>query len=242
MTEVAERLSEARRAGRAAALVAADIPATQSAAYGQSLAQMQEIAAWKIGGANPWSRRVFNNSEVFVGPLHPREVALGGDNLSLAGLNRPLAEPEVMLQIADLAATTPAGQFSHMALGFEIPAAVLPEELKPLLNAQICDRAGAGLLWITAVERFEAARFAAPFDITLRHNDDAPATGGSANIIGGPLGAAAELLALAPRHGLPLLPGQWIASGGLCPAVAVAAGDRLELAAWDQVISLRFDG
>ncbi|MFP4273714.1 MAG: hypothetical protein ACLFRU_01710 [Paracoccaceae bacterium] len=43
--------------------------------------------------------------------------------------------------------------------------------------------------------------------------------------------AAAEFLALARRHGAPLEAGQWIASGGLNPAVAIKPGDSLRFAA-----------
>ena len=56
--------------------------------------------------------------------LHPEELILDSASVSLAGLVGPLAEPEVMLEIADPKAKTPEMQFSRMALGLELPAAV----------------------------------------------------------------------------------------------------------------------
>ncbi|MDA7967120.1 hypothetical protein, partial [Ruegeria sp.] len=69
-------LTQARAAGEPAGLAAGDIPDAISDAYVISLTQMQSVAAWKIGGANPWSKQVFNNADSFFGPLHPNELFL----------------------------------------------------------------------------------------------------------------------------------------------------------------------
>ena len=99
---------------------------------------------------------------------------------------------------------------------------------------------GAGALWIGAVRDFDASALETPFTSTFTHNGGAPITGRSTNVKGGPLGAAREFLMLARRYGLPVLPGQWIATGGLNPAVAVTPGDQVGFAALGDQVSVAF--
>lgn len=236
MEQLVAALTQAREAGKPAMITTADLPETPQEAYAVSRAQVGDVAAWKIGGANPWSRKVFDNKEVFFGPLHPHEVFLERDTMPLGGLVAPLAEPEVMLEIADWTTEAPTERFSRMGLGFEIPAAVLPESLKPELLGQIVDRAGAGGLWIGAIQPFDAVALDRELTVQMTHNGGAPTAGSSANVIGSPLGAAAEFLTLARRYDMPVARGQWIATGGLCPAVPVRSGDRLTLrSAWGEI-------
>ena len=240
--QCAAALKQARMECRPAELTKPELPGTIAEAYGVSRSQVEEAAAWKIGGANPWSRKVFQNKEVFVGPLHPREVFMDVGRLPLAGLVSPLAEPEIMLEIGEWESADPAVCFRRMGLGFEIPAAVLPEALRPELTGQIADRAGAGALWITAIHPFNYSRLEREVKVQMALNGGAPTAGTSANVIGGPLGAAHEFFSLAKRYSLPVQRGQWIATGGLCPAVPVKAGDRLTLVAWGKELMLYFDG
>ncbi|KIC36435.1 hypothetical protein [Leisingera sp. ANG-M7] len=236
MLQLADVLQAARTQVKAARIAPEDLPPTAAAAYAVARQQAPQPAAWKIGGANPWSRQVFENAEVFFGPLAASEVAIETETLSLAGLHAPLAEPEIMLELGgDPAADMP---FSQMGLGFEIPASVLPEALKGKLAGQMADRAGAGALWISAVRPFEAEKFQAQFAASFRRNNEPAGEGGSANIIGGPLGAAQEFLQLARSYGMPLKEGQWVATGGLCPAIPAVAGDRLECSAMGMRVTL----
>ena len=236
-----EALNSARVAGQEAAIALTDLPATPEQAYAVSRSQIRDAAAWKIGGANPWSRKIFNNQEIFFGPLHEQELVSGTDTLSLQGLLAPLAEPEVMLEIADWSATTPVARFSRMALGFEIPATVLPQDLKPELMGQIADRAGAGALWLTGIRAFDLACFEHPLLVEMLLNGQDPIPGSTENVISGPLGAAAEFMSLALRYDMPLASGQWIATGGLCPAVPVRPGDHLALRSTWGAITLQLD-
>ncbi len=232
MKKISKKLLQARRDGKPALLHVSNLPESEAAAYVVSLEQMTEIAAWKIGGANPWSRAVFKNTEIFFGPLHPHEVFFEGDRLSVGNLLTPVAEPEVMLEIGDLHSNCLSERFPRMGLGFEIPATVLPDNLKPHSIAQICDRGGAGALWVSAIQAFNEDVLTRRFEVSLSKNATALALGSNENVVNGPLGAAVEFLNLAARHKMPVTAGQWIATGGLCPAVPVAASDVLELDAW----------
>lgn len=222
-------LARARREARPAAIDRNDLPHSEAEAYAIAFAQTPRVAAWKIGGANPWSRRVFNNSRVFFGPLHPGEVSVGTADLPVSSLVNPLAEPELALQLADPHGATPEQRFSQMAMCFEIPSTVLPDDLKPILVGQICDRAGSGALWISKPVPFSAARIEAGLDITMRLNNEKPSEGDSGQVIGGPLQAATDFLEQALALGAPLESGQWVATGGMIPAISVSAGDVLAL-------------
>ena len=234
-----EALKQARSSGRSAFLKATDLPDDTSEAYAISFAQVRDIAAWKIGGANPWSQSIFNNSEIFFGPLRPNEVFLEDTVVSVQNLQTPLAEPEIMLELAE---THVEGvmEFSRMAIGFEIPASVMPERLKPMLSGQIVDRAGAGALWIAGIRPFERSALQQVFSSYTWFNEDEIIIGSSANLPGGPLGVAEEFLRLATHFGAPLRSGQWLATGGLSPAVPVFAGDKLRVQTlcWDVSLSL----
>ncbi|MEM8541563.1 MAG: hypothetical protein AAGF25_11480, partial [Pseudomonadota bacterium] len=153
----------------------------------------------------------------------------------LKGLNAPLAEPEIMLELASSGAHDQKLGFSRMAIGFEIPASVLPDDLKPVLIGQVVDRAGAGVLWIADVRPFDRAILEMDFSSRVVLNNDKVSLGHSSNVLGGPVGAAEDFLQLAVLQGAPLSAGQWIATGGLSPAVPVSAGDCLRVSAlhWD---------
>lgn len=229
------RLATARAAGRAAAFDPAALPGDVGAAYAAVLAATPPaaVAAWKIGGANPWSQAVFGNHELFFGPLLRGEVRGARDTSDrgpypLAGLVAPLAEPEILLELGPWPGRADTPLFSRMALGFEIPASVLPAAARPVLAGQVLDRAGAGGLWIGAAEPFDGARLAADFPVRLRVGGGPAREGRSASVIAGPVGSALLFLGQALRRGAVLRQGQWIATGGLVPAVPIAAGDQLE--------------
>lgn len=233
-------LEQARLSGTSASLEAHHLPEDNATAYTIGLAQVDAVAAWKIGGANPWSRAVFNNDKIFFGALHHREVFVETPDLSIAGLNAPLAEPEIMLEIADWRSDDPLQRFSRMGIGFEIPASVLPDALKPQLNGQIVDRAGAGALWIAGACPLDLTCLAQDFPAQVWQNETPLDQGNSGNIIGGILGAANEFIDLANHYSAPIAQGQWIATGGLCPSVSVKPGDKLRVKAlaWDLQVSL----
>ncbi len=238
MAELLGELKAAREQKREAKVSSADLPQSLSEAYAWILPQASQAVAWKIGGANPWSRAVFSNTEVFFGPLMSSELLVETAELSLAGLHAPLAEPEMMLRLGDLGAEAPGCLFDKIGFGFEIPASVLPEPAKGELTGQIIDRAGAGALWVGGVQPFAEEWFSSDFESEFRHNDGELVGGGSRNIIGGPLGAAREFVRLAKTHGYVLKPGQWIASGGLSPAVSVSPGDRLTFVALGKTVQV----
>ncbi|MFE3836210.1 hypothetical protein [Pseudogemmobacter sonorensis] len=236
-----QEIAAARREGRVAAIAAEALPARLETAYALALAGLapEQVAGWKIGGANPWSQAAFGNDEPFFGALLEGEVFVGAGALALTGLVSPLAEPEVMLELADLPDAGGRARFSRMALGFEIPASVLNAEAKARLTGQVVDRAGAGLLWIGPPRPFEAQALEG-LAVRFGKSDESRSEGSVANVIGHPLGAAQAMMKVALRHGAPLRAGQWIATGGLCRALPVGTGDSLVLDSDFGRLTLRF--
>jgi 2-keto-4-pentenoate hydratase len=235
MTDIMAVLRGARDAARVADLEADSLPGTVAEAYEMVLPTIAMPAAWKIGGANPWSQKVFGNADPFFGALSAEEVVMEPDTVPLARLVSPLAEPEIALEIGD--PEDPGALFSRMGLSIEVPASVLPDAAKPRLTGQIADRAGAGALWIGAVGPFDPQAFSDDFETEFVHNDADPVIGRASNVLfGGPLGAARRFLDLARDHGAPVFSGQWIATGGLTPAVPVSAGDSIAFSALGRTV------
>ena len=170
MSNVLAAIRDARVTGTVAEASVADLPESVDAAYALVAQQLPDVAAWKIGGANPWSQKIFGNTDVFFGGLASEELYVDTREVPLSGLCAPLAEPEIMLEIKD----PEAGSFGRMALGFEIPASVLPAELKSTLTGQICDRAGAGAIWIGAFSPFDEAALEVSFVSEFTLNDEPP--------------------------------------------------------------------
>lgn len=239
MKNIQKALKTARRACQEA-VFSDELPEALSDAYASVLETGEKVAAWKIGGANPWSRRVFANDEVFFGPLFDAEVIHQNPDLDLSGLFSPLAEPEISLRINDPEATDFGKAFDALALSLEIPASVLPADRKSQLAGQIMDRAGAGALWIGPLLDMPLNSLSEQFETSFWHNDNPAIVGHSANILPSLTGAAMEFLSLAKRYEMPLEHGQWVASGGLNPAVAVQPGDVIRFEALGAEISVTF--
>lgn len=234
-------LQAARREGRQASVEVADLPDDLAEAYRLAfgLIPPEDVAAWKIGGANPWSQAAFGNTVPFFGALSRRELILGSTPVDLTGLVSPLAEPEIMLELGSLPDGEGNAVFSRMGLGVEIPASVLPDAAKKTLAGQIVDRAGAGLIWVGDIRPYDASLLD---KVVLRFGKAGAelAEGGSHNVIGGPLGATKAFLKLAGSLAAPLSPGQWIATAGLVKAVPVTGGDSVTILAGEKRIHIPF--
>jgi 2-keto-4-pentenoate hydratase len=234
-------LSAARAEGVTATLTDSDLPKTLDEAYAIALdgVSAETVSAWKIGGVNPWSHAVFENTEPFYGALWQHEVATTGHAFSLDGLVAPLAEPEICLELGTWPPRADGPLFTRMAIGLEIPATVLPEAIKTCLACQVLDRAGAGGLYIGEAVPFDGDRLAADFLARYRLSGEDWREGRARHVFGGPLGSALLFLGQALHRSAPLRSGQWIATGGLVPAARVETGDRIEAEAAGLSLNLK---
>lgn len=230
LEDLSQKLRDARSAGREADVALSELPDNLADAYRFALSTVEDMAgAWKLGGVNPWSQRMFANTELFFGPLAANEVFHNTKEMPVSNLNQPLAEVEIALKIGNWPPNDATPLFTEMAIAVEIPATVLPQPAKGTLLGQVSDRAGAGALWLGEPQAFDATLLMSPIAIELCHDGGVTQEGSSSNILATPLGAAFEFLALTLKYGVPLRQGQWIATGGLCPASPVAANSTLTI-------------
>lgn len=235
-------LEAARREARIANVAASDLPETipDTYAFALSLIHESEVAAWKIGGANPWSQAAFANIEPFFGALKKDELFMETYSVSLAGLYEPLAEPEIMLEIGSLPDAHGNATFTRMGLGLEIPASVLPDDAKQRLTGQIADRAGAGLIWVGKIVPFDASALEG-FTLKFGRVGGVLCEGGSHNIVSGPAAAVRSFLRIAKSIGAPLAQGQWVATGGLAKAIRIAPGDEVIIETPNMCLKVMFE-
>jgi 2-keto-4-pentenoate hydratase len=221
-------LEAARREARVANIAVSDLPENihEAYAFAFSLIEESEVAAWKIGGANPWSQAAFGNTDPFFGALKKDELFLETHSIPLAGLYEPLAEPEIMLEIGSLPDAQGNATFTRMGLGVEIPASVLPDVAKQRLIGQIVDRAGAGLIWVGDIVPFDASALEG-FTLKFGKVGGELSEGGSHNVVWGLAEAVRSFLRIAKSIGAPLEQGQWIATAGLVKAIRIAPGDEV---------------
>ena len=240
LKNLAAKLRRARSAVELAVIESDDLPTRIEEAYTTALDSVDQVSAWKIGGASTWSRAALGADHIFFGPLTAFEVFKETKTLEISHLFKPLCEPEVMLEIGDPDAEDPIGQFTRFALGFEIPASVLPDWAKESLVGQVADRAGAGALWIGPSRALDPNLLTAHFDGEFCLNREEHYSANSEGLIGGPLGVAQDFLDLAKKQSIQVEAGQWIATGGLVPAVCVKPGDQVLFTALSDAVSVRF--
>jgi 2-keto-4-pentenoate hydratase len=230
---LASKLTTARAQSTVVDISQDELPRKLPDAYAVGLEQCPEVAAWKLGGVNEWSQKVFDNARPFFGPLSPVEVHVGSESVPIGHLVSPLAEPEVAVQLG-----TPdndSGRLSLAALGLavEIPASVLPDGPKALLCGQISDRAGAGALWIRPVEQADTGLINDEIEVSFRLNHQNADQCSSTQVLGGIITVLNSFFDQAEAYGITLKPGQWIATGGLVPAKPVVPGDEITLEGLD---------
>lgn len=234
-------LQTARREVRVANVAVDQLPADLADAYRFAFTLMaaDDVAAWKIGGANPWSQAAFGNSDPFFGALSRNELLINTPSVDISTLYQPLAEPEIMLEIGSLPDDEGRATFSRIGLGVEIPASVLPDDAKQQLSGQIVDRAGAGLIWVGNIQPFNEKMLGG---LTVRFGkiSEDLTEGGSHNVVNGAAGAVQAFLRIAKALGAPLAQGQWIATAGLVKAISVSPGDTVVVETPDGHLEIPF--
>lgn len=180
-------------------------------------------AGWKLGGTNHASRAAFGVSEGYFGPIDRDEMLItpaAAPGFALAELK---GEVEVALRLGPDGETADA-----WAVVLEMPSSPIRNLPGAGVAALVADRCAAGALLLGPVRPGPAPDLAAA-RFVQELNGQAAATGGMSDLVAPPAVLLAEFVALARRHAMPLVPGQWVATGGITPCIPYAPGDRLRV-------------
>ena len=237
---LARELLNARTGSREADITVAQLPLSEREAYGIAISQCPKVAAWKLGGVNPWSQKVFANKEAFFGPLSAAELFLETREVSIDHLVGPLAEPELAVQIGDWQSSDPRAQIQAIGIGVEVPASVLPAAPKGELLGQITDRAGAGCLWIGCIQDCDDRVLTEQIEIEVAFGGEEPVECSTATLLGGVRSVLASFRRQARDLAMPVQRGQWIATGGLCPARPAHPGLGIAVSGLGSVAGFKF--
>jgi 2-keto-4-pentenoate hydratase len=208
------------------ALSRADLPETLEAAY-RALAAFQAAepdlwGGWKIGGSNHASRAALGVDRPCYGALMRAEIAAE----PAAAPPRPLPELKGEVEIALRIDSSGAG-FDAWCVALEMPASAIADLPGLGVVALVADRCAAGALLLGPPQSGSLPGPSARFG--QRINGTPRAEAGLEALVATPPSILAEFLAMARGHGAPVVPGHWVATGGITPCLAYAPGDRVEV-------------
>lgn len=194
---------------------AVDLPLTLDAAY-QAMAHAligRTPGGWKLGGTNAATQEAFATKTLYCGPLLTDQIVQPFQTSdAYQNLLSPVFEPEISVCLATI---DPGSDqlFSVAKWSLEIPNSALTHDDGPDLIALIADHCAPGLLLLGGD--------AAPSiqqDLSLFIDGRKVETGSTAWLVSPLDQIVRDFLTLAQRYDLPIEPGQWVATGGLCPA------------------------
>lgn len=186
-------------------------------------------AAWKLGGTTASTRSTFKVEVPYFGPLKAHEVHQNNAQLYRTDFIAPVVEPEILICLSEDippgdVALTPESLFAKLAwvaLGLELPDTCLGNAAEAGVNWLVADRCAAGALIVGEQLPVEQLSELENHGVELTFDDAVVSTAPAGSIIGGVLSAGVAALSEFASHGITLNKNQIIATGGLCPAVAL---------------------
>jgi len=237
---IAHAFVEARRSGATLTEYPGTLPDTLEQAYAAQDAAIaswgQPVGGWKVGRINaPLDERFGANR--LTGPIFTPSIVDASD----APLEMPVfagfaaAEAEFMLRIG----TAPAAGKNDYTLeeaaelidavhaGIEIASSPFTgiNSNGPAVTASDFGN-NYGLIVGPAIDDWRDA--VTQWTVSLTINGEPIGTGQGANMLDGPVGAAAYLFNLMAKRGIALTPGQWISTGAVTGVHEVNVGDQVE--------------
>ena len=189
-----------------------------------------DIAAWKLGGTTEATRKLFKTGSVYYGGLNLPRVFSPKKGLSLPkNIKAPAGEAEVCFRLSEKIRnlsnldvdTLPISDFvASVAPSIELPWSPFPLPDSGL-KVLVADHCAAGALVIGEEQTLSMLDINSGAVTIKCSKAQLLAEGDMANVIGGPVTALRDFLKLAQQHKLELQPGQWVATGGCTPCVAL---------------------
>lgn len=208
-------------------------PASLDAAYAalvDTVAAEPAPAGWKLGGTNWASRAAFGVDHLWFGPLAAAEIL----ETPARAPALPLAELKGEVEIAlRLAAEGDGPAWDAWRVALETPSSLAPDLAVAGVATLVADRCAAGSLLLgppappEALTALEAG--AAPGRFALEIEGDEAAVGTLEDLTDRPTACLAAFLAEARARGFHPRPGDWVATGGVTPCVALPEGARVRV-------------
>ncbi|HHS94011.1 MAG TPA: hypothetical protein ENK63_01520 [Rhodobacterales bacterium] len=178
-------------------------------------------AGWKLGGTNHASREAFGVDELYYGALSQREIMAQparAPGMPLADLR---GEVELALRIG-------ANGVSHDAwcVALEMPSSPITDMPGLGVRALVADRCAAGALLLGPEQ---GGPLPAACEMVLEQDGVVLDHAGLENLVAPVAEIFADFLHMGQAHGLPLAPGQWVATGGITSCCDFAEGSRVRV-------------
>ena len=231
---------DARRSGATLTDYPGTIPETLAEAYAAQDAAIakwgEPVGGWKVGRI-PLHLEAQYGSNRLAGPIFAPSIVEATD----ASLAMPVfegfaaAEAEFMLRIgtapapgkSDYTIEQAAELIDAVHAGIEIASSPFPG-INAHGPAVTVSDFGNNYGLIIGPEVADWREAVTQWTLSVAINGEVIATGQGANMLDGPVGAAAFLFNLMARRGIALTPGQWISTGAVTGVHEVNVGDTVE--------------
>ena len=204
------------------------------------------ISAWKLGGTNNYTQKLFNVEEAYFGPLFANEIFFienGKGNLPKLSLLK--GEAELALRLSDFGAENLNSEsqdanliFDAWSVAIEFPYSVFSDLPEAGVAALIADRCAAGALVLGPIQKGLPSK---EFTIAIEVNGQQRSAGSQDDMLLHPTDAALAFRNLAFEYGFDLRAGQWISTGGLTSCLRLTKDDILTLEYDDQIVYILGD-
>jgi 2-keto-4-pentenoate hydratase len=188
---------------------------------------MNDVVAWKLGGTSKTTRKIFNTSGVYYGPIFKGHLFKSGSEIPISLLGSPKGEAEISFRLSDnISKITkykedPWMLVDAIAPSVELPASVVEDLPKYGLPTLVADGCSYGALVIGAKQTVSKNLINSinSLSINIYNSESQLCQGDTKNIITTPIGALYEFVKLALKNNINLKPGQWVATGGCTPCI-----------------------
>lgn len=232
LSEEAQILLDARTNARAVPQLTATRSLDLEHAYriqGEQRAEVDQLTGWKLGVTSRAKQEQVGVDSPIRGFLAPEHVLDPGEPLDVSARIHPRCEPEIVfvmgreLEGAHVTATDVLAATAGVAAGIEVIDSRYTD-FKFTMPDVVADNSSAGKYVIGSQVSPEGIDLRL-VGVVLEKNGEVVATASGAASLGHPASAVAWLVRSLAEEGEGLEAGQVILSGGLTPAIAVAAGD-----------------
>lgn len=184
---------------------------------------------WKLGGTNRASRQAFGVEHLYYGAIRKDEIlqnARYGPGFHLCELQ---GEVELALRIAGDGET-----FDAWAVALEMPAAGITGLPQAGVAALVSDRCAAGALLLGPTQTGPLPEGAS--QVAQRIDGQKCAETSVSSLCAAPQEIFHDFITLARKHGAPIAPGHWVATGGITPCLSYDIGQQVVVTLDDVVV------